>query len=172
MSETADIAKSLKKILDRGDTDATLTMIADLLETLTMAIEKIGEGNEKSLKSTNATTDKIAEAISKLSSLTKTPQVTVQVDMDGINRTNQLIVKAIEQLQFQQKTLTDAIRKLIPQDHSQNWQALYNMIENSNKLMLSLQKPVISTESKKRSHEVIIDRDGAMRMNKVTINEL
>ena len=76
-NEAAELTKGLQKILDRSSTDAALKMISELLETLTMAIEKVGESSEQTSKTAQDTTDRITEAISKLSTLTKTPQVTV-----------------------------------------------------------------------------------------------
>ena len=134
-NEAAELTKGLQKILDRSSTDAALKMISELLETLTMAIEKVGESSEQTSKTAQDTTDRITEAISKLSTLTKTPQVTVDVDLSAIASVNKSILTAIEQMNDNQKAIIQALNQ---QPQQADMKPLYAMIENTNKLINSI----------------------------------
>lgn len=157
--EVKKFTQGLENLLDRSSTDAALKMISELLEILTMAVEKVGESSEQTSKTAQDTTDRITEAISKLSTLTKTPQVTVDVDLSAIASVNKSVLIAIEEMSENQKAIISALKQ---QPAQADMAPLYAMIENTNRLIASIcEKESPETESKEhpKNWEFTVERN-------------
>lgn len=180
VQETAK--KQTESVMSKVMTDinGTLRMISELLETVNMAIEAVGENNTKVTEISRDVQARLAEALNKMATCNitqKAPQVNVTVDTEAMARSQNESHNILRQLISQNQSIVEAIQKFQPTDNGPFAASIRSLVEKSTTLTVEGLKIIDYTKDvsrmaaalEKRPTSIEFERDMGNRIIKAKL---